>query len=622
MSGIFGVLDTEHKTDIVNLINTMAVRLTHREWFVARQFADPKCGIALGQIGIGIFNTAPQPVWNADHTIALVMVGEFYNRAALEQVTGASGDEQIALALYEKQGKDFVCGLDGAFVIAIWDARQNCLWLCNDRFALYPTFTAQVGKRFVFAPEMKAILVDRGVSRALRDDATAEYFRFQHLLGYKTFFRDVMMFPPATILRCDGVTGAVTTERYWDIRRVAPLPASTTFEEAVEEVTRLFRAALAKMTHGSHRIGVFLSGGLDGRSIVGLLPSSVGPIHTFTFGQVGCRDEVYARQIARVARAQHHYDRYENGNWVKEWADFHLTLTEGFHSWIHMHGLTTLSEARQHVDVNISGLGDLLWTQPNFVPRHLVNAPDDIAFNSILFELYSQKYTWPGITCAEEKYLYTEAFYPRVRDLAFESFCNEVRAYDGVAYPQRVFAFNIVNHFLRYIIYAGIFGRAYIEYRFPYFDHDLISFCYALPYDLGYDRRLQKAMLLKAAPAFARVPTTDDELPIVAEGAWTFAPIAQKLKHAVHKVIPPLFGAHPTLYADYEQWLRTDLRTWAEGILFDERTRARGIYREEALRSLWARHLSGHELWTIGKIAPVISFELMLRQLQDETPKG
>ncbi|MBI5302409.1 MAG: hypothetical protein HY868_09740 [Chloroflexi bacterium] len=617
MSGIFGVLDAERKTDIVVLADAMAKRLTHREWFVAQQFADPRCGIALGQIGIGIFNAAPQPVWNAEHTLALTMAGEFYNRAALARATGATTDEQIALALYEKQGKDFVCQLDGAFVIALWDARQNCLWLCNDRFALYPTFTAQVGKRFLFAPEMKAVLADRGISRALRDDATAEYLRFQHLLGFKTFFRDVMMLPPASILRCDGATGALTTECYWDIRRVAPLPASTTFEEAAEEATRLFRAALAKMTQGPQRIGVFLSGGLDGRSIVGLLPPNVHPIHTFTFGQAGCRDEVYARQIARVAGAHHHYDRYENGNWVKEWADFHVALTEGFHSWIHMHGITTLREARQHVDVNISGLGDLLWTQPNFVPRHLVNAPDDIAFNSLLFQLYSQKYTWPGITFAEERYLYADAFYPRVRELAFESFIAEVRAYDGVAYPQRAFAFNIVNHFLRYIVYAGIFGRAYIEYRFPYFDPDLISFCYALPYELGYDRRLQKEVLLKSAPAFARVPTTDDELPISKEGSWTFAFVTQKLKRGVHKVISPMFGDHATLYADYEQWLRTDLRTWAEDILFDERTRARGIFREEAVRSLWERHLSGNELWTIGKIAPLITIEMMFRDLVD-----
>jgi len=32
---------------------------------------------------------------------------------------------------------------------------------------------------------------------------------------------------------------------------------------------------------------------------------------------------------------------------------------------------------------------------------------------------------------------------------------------------------------------------------------------------------------------------------------------------------------------------------------------------------LWQRHLSGRELWTIGKIAPLMTVELYLRQTVD-----
>ena len=71
------------------------------------------------------------------------------------------------------------------------------------------------------------------------------------------------------------------------------------------------------------------------------------------------------------------------------------------------------------------------------------------------------------------------------------------------------------------------------------------------------------------------------------------------------------------LHADYEEWLRTDLRPWAEAILLDERTLSRGIFRPEALRSLLDRHLAGHEQWTIGKIAPIMTFEMMLRKYYD-----
>lgn len=618
MSGVFGVIDVKRQIDIGVLISKMTAAMSHRHWFVDDSFVDHEHNLAIGRIGIGIFNKAPQPVWNSTRTMALVMAGELYNGDVLIRNGAIESDEQVVLGLYERVGDDFVSQLDGAFIIAIWDTTRNRLLIANDRFGLYPTFIAQVGNRFVFAPEVKAILVDPGVDRSLRDDAIAEYFRFQRLLGFKTFFTGVTLLPPATVLTYDYDAPTYRLSRYWDISSVPLLPESITFEEAVEEGSRLFRAAVTKMAKGSERIGVFLSGGLDGRGILGMIPRDGRAIHTFTFGQPGCRDEYYARHIARAAGAQHHYYPYENGHWIIELVDLHLQLTEGFHPWIHMHGINILGDVRQHVDVNVSGLGDLLWTQSNFTPRHLVKAPDDFAFDALLFELYNQRYSWPGITCVEERLLYHESFYPRVRGLAFDSLIKELEPFTGLPYPQRVAAFDRINHFLRHIIYAAIFGRSHIEYRFPYFDLELRSFCYGLPFELGNERRLQKAIIAREMVALARIPYAADELPLTNHNhRRTIVRIKNMLRRRFHQYVAPIFPARPALYADYEEWLRTDLRSWAEGILFDERTLARGIFRPEALRSLMDRHSYGQEEWTIGKIAPIITFEMMLREFYD-----
>jgi asparagine synthase (glutamine-hydrolysing) len=71
------------------------------------------------------------------------------------------------------------------------------------------------------------------------------------------------------------------------------------------------------------------------------------------------------------------------------------------------------------------------------------------------------------------------------------------------------------------------------------------------------------------------------------------------------------------LYADYENYLRGDLRAWARDILFDKRTLERGIFNPQFIRSIWERHQSSQELHTIGKIAPVMTYEMMLRRLYD-----
>jgi len=72
-----------------------------------------------------------------------------------------------------------------------------------------------------------------------------------------------------------------------------------------------------------------------------------------------------------------------------------------------------------------------------------------------------------------------------------------------------------------------------------------------------------------------------------------------------------------TLYADYENYLRNDLKSWGESILFHPSVKEHGIFNPAFIQSIWERHQSGLEEWTIGKIAPIMTYEMMLRRFMD-----
>jgi asparagine synthase (glutamine-hydrolysing) len=76
------------------------------------------------------------------------------------------------------------------------------------------------------------------------------------------------------------------------------------------------------------------------------------------------------------------------------------------------------------------------------------------------------------------------------------------------------------------------------------------------------------------------------------------------------------------LYADYEEYLRTDLRSWIEELLFSRRSLARAWFDPAAVRTLWNRHLNGREPWTIGKIMPIVTIEQVMRLFFDGTTNG
>lgn len=622
MSGVFGVVNTTRDTELGALVEKMEKSLTHYAWYVSEHYTDPDMGVCLGRIGSGVFNRNVQPIHDPSKRISLIFAGELTHVDGIRQALKHAGreprndsDEELILTCYTVWGMESVSRLQGQFVCAILDRVAQVCFLANDRFGLYPTYYAVDRRRLLFAPEIKALMQDAMLSRSLRDDALAEYFRFQRLLGAKTFFEAVHLLPPATVLQFDLRTGDHTLTRYWDLGMEPLQPASTTIEDAIEEGARRFAGAMKEAMRGQWRIGVYLSGGLDSRAIAGMLAQLGGTFDTFTFGQPGCRDEIYARQIANVVSARHHFYPYLNGHWIEEYAPVHVRLTEGFHSWLHMHGINMLDDVRIHIDINISGLGDLLWPDENFTPLRLLKAPDELAFSSIFFDLYHQNYSWPGLTDSEERSLYSIQYSRRLVGLAYDSFMRELATYAHLPFPTRAAAFNLTNHFTRHLLYHCVFGRSHLEYRLPYFDLDLLSFAYGLPIAVAHNRQVQKGIIARYLPRVARIASTTDDMPIIIDNqSQNIAKVLLKLRRAAAQLIAPGPVERPKLYADYEGWLRGDLRSWAESILFDQRTLDRGIFRRDALSSLWSRHLSGNELWTVGKIASIITFEMAMRE--------
>jgi asparagine synthase (glutamine-hydrolysing) len=611
MSGVFGVVARQTLAD--PLVRRMAHQLVRQPWQVAELSLAPGRTWAVGRTGIGVFNRAPQPVWSEDGRLELVLAGELY--AVDGEPAELCGADSAAreLAAYARHGTAFARHLNGAFVCALIDHDRQRLVIANDRFGLYPLYYSAQDGRFLFAPEVKAVAGAAGFRKVLDLTAVAQYVRLQRLLGTRTFFEQVQLLPTASVLTVDLKTVASEVHGYWSFAEIGFAPRIG-FDEAAEEAGRLFRRAIERRSGGGHRIGVLLSGGYDSRLIAGTLPAR--PLATLTYGAPGCRDVRYAERIARAVGSQHHWVPFEDGRWVLEYIDAHLTLTEGFHSWIHAHGISAMDTARRVMDVNVSGwdgtvMGD---TQPEQHDRF--ETDNERLFIANCFDYYTLGDTWPGLTEAEERLVYAPAMRPVLVGRAFDTFVDELRSFIGLRPDVRLDYFYLYNSCFRLTHNMHAIYREHLDVRFPFFDQDLVAFMYSLPNRLRGHKTLYRAVLDREVPALTRIPyDADEQLPTTR--AW--ARRAHALAAKVERRWDRLRGRRPapTLYADYEHYLRHELRAWAEGILFDPRTAARGLFDPAMLRSLMDRHLSGRELHTIGKIAPLITLELMLRRFFD-----
>lgn len=619
MSGLFGFCSQIRRSDIADILRRMGQAMHHQPYFIIETCAlCPRAG--LGRLGIGIFNRQPQPVWDPTGTVALWLCGEFYyeDRRKAEWVqkgilNSDADDAAYAMQVYLQEGVIGLTKVEGQFLIAVWDGRSEELILINDRFGIYPHYYAHRRGRFVFAPEIKGVLSSSEIPAQLDPVAIAQFTRFQQLLGDRTWFEDIRLLPPAIILRYNLDDDRLRIERYWDWDTIGSR-LNISFKDAVNDAICLFQRSIDARIQGGYRIGVYLSGGMDSRMILGFIDRKI-PVTTITFGQRRCRDVIYAEKIARRAGSAHHWFELRDGRWVLEHVDLHMALTEGMHSWIHMHGISTLQAAREWIDVNLSG-----WDGGTVFRGRLIsgeqdpfyrNAPSEVELLWRLYEAFCQRFTWPGLTEAEAASLFR---HPEWRGLAFDSLREELSG--TIHYPpdRRVDYFYIQQVDRRQFQNQIVFPRSAFEVRCPFFDYNLIDFIYSLPSSIRIQKgpQLARSVLTKRAPHLALVPYDhDNRLPHAR--LYTLSALWQRGTNWINRHIAPIFPELLTLYADYEEYLRTDLREWVEELLFSPHALSRSFFDEETVRTLWQRHLSGQELWTIGKIAPLMNIELMLR---------
>jgi len=147
---------------------------------------------------------AHQPMISPDGNVILVFNGEIYNyRELRETLTGqgyafrTSGDTEVLLNGYHREGVSFFERCQGMFAAAVYDRRYGKAHLVRDRAGIKPLYYCRRHGRITFASEIKAILAFEDVPRKLNHRAVSSYLSFRYPVLDDTFFEEVHVLPPA-----------------------------------------------------------------------------------------------------------------------------------------------------------------------------------------------------------------------------------------------------------------------------------------------------------------------------------------------------------------------------------------------------------------------------------------
>lgn len=274
--------------------------------------------VGLAHRRLAIIDPSPaghQPMADTHGRCCIVFNGEIYNWADLRQQLADRGvefrshcDTEVLLAAYREWGPDCLSKLEGMFAFAIHDADAEKVFLARDRAGEKPLFYSADSDTIRFSSEVKGLLADPTVRRAVDPEALDCYLAQGYVSGDRCILRGFKKLPPAHALLFDQNNGTVKVWRYWDLPDPQIFGAPTPNDALLDELEAIMAQAVRQQLVADVPIGLLLSGGVDSSLVTALAARFIPTLKTFTvrFSAHKEYDETgHARLIAQHFGTEH-----------------------------------------------------------------------------------------------------------------------------------------------------------------------------------------------------------------------------------------------------------------------------------------------------------------------------
>jgi asparagine synthetase B (glutamine-hydrolysing) len=430
---------------------------------------------------------------------------------------------------FHELGISALKNLNGRYDIAIWDRHNRMLHMVSDRFGANRHYQLHAPGALHIACEVKALAV---FSDRIEVDPVglASMLSFGYHLGDLTILRGVKCLPHARHLEYRAPIDTLEIERYWNYPygEVEPWPANEV--ELAEALHQHLGRALKRRLRDVKKVLLPMSGGLDSRTMAGLLAQSGfdGEVLAYSFGQASSRDVRYGRAIA---------------------------LKLGYR---HIHIPTPSDFMTRHME-QAAWRFDAEWpSDSNWGARfsHTHPALGDIRGYTVLSGfmgdviLGSDRYNYrrKGGDAPLSTEQLAEIFFAAVRDMPIDGLLDATSAREaenGIAAIARetfeplqelapFFALlrsEFIHRQRRHTATVTQSVEHDLKAITPFLDRDVVDFSTRIPLDLFHNKLLYKRMIRNHLPAVAAVPYADTGLPL------SDAPLRQALKWRLDRLI-------------------------------------------------------------------------------------
>ena len=552
MCGIAGLLSIHSSLVRQERVKTMTDAIQHRGPDGEGFWMDEAQSVCLGHRRLAIIDTSAagnQPFHYLHYT--LVFNGEIYNYLELKERLAKQGyvfttqsDSEVIPAAFDHWGIDCLQQFDGMFAFALYDNRQQKLFIARDRFGEKPLYYharyAQRGafEQFAFASEMKALWA-LGIEKQMSGTMMLNYLT----LGYtqnpikatQTFYNNILSLPAGHYLTIQPKQGKVQMKRwYWQknlqqdgLAALGDLQTSTQTDATVALFQSLLQTSVLRRLRSDVPLGTSLSGGLDSTAIAAtLLTHHPQGLNSFSAVFPGFKMD----ESAYIHAFQQHYQHTElrthfvtptEQDFITHWAklSYHQEEPVQSSSVLTQYMVYRLAK-EQGVTVLLDGQGadEVLGGYKKYMPWYLLQLLQEKQFAHFIKEkklLYANDFLsdWsfknyaaallPALAAKQlqQKAINSQQQHPFLDAEFYHQYHNDSTLTKPTIHTlDDMLHYNTFTQGLQELLrYADRNSMAHSrEVRLPFLQHDLVGFLFSLPVEYKVRDGFTKWILRKA----------------------------------------------------------------------------------------------------------------------------
>ena len=377
MCGLAGFFLSNKSIDrnrLIQNLNEMTSALIHRGPDAENIWINNQTSLGLGHARLSIRDLSSlgnQPMFSSCDRYVIVYNGEIYSHSELKEELIKEGvkfksttDTEIILESISKFGfKETLLKLNGMFAMAVYDKKEDKLFLTRDRIGIKPLYWGKVENNFFFGSELKSVKKFFGFKNILNKVAINYFIKWGFITAPLSIYENVYKIIPGEIIEVDKNINIKKTI-YWKlsdkIKNQDLSENNLNYQYSLLSLENLINDSVKKSLVSDVPIGSFLSGGIDSTIVSYFMQkNSKRKIKTFSLGfeETELDESEDAKKIAQFIGSDHNSLYFSSKDIIKHFDKIPEIYDEPFADSSQMPTSLISEYAKKSASVILSGDG-------------------------------------------------------------------------------------------------------------------------------------------------------------------------------------------------------------------------------------------------------------------------